>query len=129
MLAALKVHLVPALRARGFRGALPHLRRALDDRIEMLTVQFDRRGGGFVIEIATCGREGVTTYWGQRIPANRVTAHDVHPDQRHRLGSPERGVDGRWFRYDGELPCESVARQAVELLPEADSWWAEPPRR
>jgi hypothetical protein len=125
MLAALKTHLLPALRERGFTGSLPHLRRAGADRIALLTVQFDRRGGGFVVEIAACPREGVTTHWGEQIAPRRVTAHDVPPRQRHRLGSPKAGVDGRWFRYDGGVPCESVAAQVIAMLPEADAWWAE----
>jgi len=124
MLAALKAHLLPVLRDHGFKGSLPHLRRARENRIDLLTIQFDKWGGGFVIEIARCGSEGITTHWGKEIPPGKVTAHDVHPDQRHRLGSPKPGVDGRWFRYDSGASCESVAKQVVSMLPEADTWWA-----
>jgi len=124
MLAALEAHLLPVLRDQGFKGSLPHLRRARADGIDLLTIQFDKRGGGFVIEIARCGREGITTHWGKKIPAGRVKAHDLPHDQRHRLGSPGPGVDGRWFRYDSGTSCDAVAEQVVAMLPEADAWWA-----
>ena len=123
MLAALKAHLLPDLRGRGFEGSFPHVRRIRDDRIALLTVQFDRRGGGSIIEIARCGAEGVTTHWGKHILPSKVSAHDVDPEQRHRLGSPRPGVDGRWFRYDDGASLDSIAKAAVSLLAEADAWW------
>jgi hypothetical protein len=30
-----------------------------------LTFQFDRHGGGFVIEIGQCPADGCTTHWGE----------------------------------------------------------------
>jgi hypothetical protein len=120
---ALKAQVVPALRARGFRGSLPHFRRAGTDRIDLLTIQFDRHGGGFVVEIATCPPSGVTTAWGEQVPPQRVTAHDVHPHARHRLGAPKPGEDGRWFRYDDGKSTEDVAAAVVVQLAEADAWW------
>lgn len=54
MLAALKAHLLPVLRERGFKGSLPHLRRLRKERIDLMTIQFDKYGGGFVVEIAGC---------------------------------------------------------------------------
>jgi hypothetical protein len=124
MHAALKETLVPALRDRGFRGSLPHFRRLLATRVDLLTVQFDLRGGGFVIEISRCSPEGITTSWGEHIPAEKVTAHSLHPEQRHRLGSPGHGADGRWFRFDGWKPISWVARATLGHLEEADRWWA-----
>jgi hypothetical protein len=40
--AALKETFVPALRERGFKGSLPHFRRLLSDRIDLLAVQQGR---------------------------------------------------------------------------------------
>jgi hypothetical protein len=42
---ALKAHVVPALRERGFKGSLPHFRRLRSDRVDLLTVQFDKTVG------------------------------------------------------------------------------------
>jgi hypothetical protein len=124
MTAALKETLVPALRARGFKGSLPHFRRVGPERVDLLTVQFDRHGGGFMVEISRCGSAGITTAWGKHVPAARVTAHDLHPSKRHRLGSPAPGIDGRWFRFDDGTPIRSVAKFLVDHLGEADRWWA-----
>jgi Domain of unknown function (DUF4304) len=123
MNAALRDRFVPSLRKRGFKGSLPHFRRVSEDRVDLLTVQFDKYGGGFVIEISRCPLEGVTTAWGKKIPPAKVTAHDIHPDDRHRLGSPAPGEDGRWFRYDGRTSVKSVADSAASMLTEADAWW------
>ena len=53
----LKATVIPELRARGFQGSLPHFRRRRPDRIDLLTFQFDRSGGRFVVELAQCGPE------------------------------------------------------------------------
>jgi uncharacterized protein DUF4304 len=127
MVTSLREIFVPALRKRGFKGSLPHFRRIQDARFDLLTVQFDRHGGGFIVEISRCGPDDVTTSWGKKIAAGKVTAHDMHPDQRHRLGSPAPGADGRWFRFDDGTPTEDVARALVEHLDEADRWWAAAP--
>lgn len=124
MNAALQARFVPHLRSMGFKGSLPHFRRISDQRIDLLTVQFDQRGGAFVIEIARCDREGITTQWGKTIPPARVTAHDLHPRDRHRLGSPGPGQDGRWFRYGDETTIDAAADEATAALAEADEWWS-----
>jgi hypothetical protein len=119
----LKSVVVPQLRARGFKGSFPHFRRQAVGGIDLLTFQFDRHGGGFVIEIARSPAEGITTHWGKAIAARSVTAWDVHPDERLRI-KPERGAGtNSWFRYDAEQ-FEVCARQVLDALPEADEWWA-----
>ena len=124
MNAALKETLVPILRERGFKGSLPHFRRILPARTDLLTVQFDRHGGGFIVEISRCSPSGVTTSWGKHIPAAKVTAHDLPPDKRHRLGSPRPGTDGRWFRFDDGTPIEVVAKSLLGHIDEAERWWS-----
>lgn len=120
--AALKERLVPALRVRGFKGSLPHFRRISSARVDLLTVQFDRYGGAFVVEIARCDTAGVTTSWGKHIPANKATAHDVRT--RHRLGAPGPETDGRWFRFDDGTPVIAVAESLLGYMEEAERWWA-----
>jgi hypothetical protein len=51
---ALQVIVVPVLRERGFTGSFPHFRRRRQKGIDLLTFQFDKYGGGFVVEIAVC---------------------------------------------------------------------------
>ena len=61
-------------------------------------------------------------HWGEHILPERITAHDVHPSERHRLGSPSPGVDGRWFHFDGGESVQSVARLTLDHLEEAETW-------
>jgi uncharacterized protein DUF4304 len=84
---ALKQVVVPRLRERSFTGSFPHLRRRQTNRIDLLTFQFDRYGGGFIIEIGQCSPDGYTTYWGKQIAANKVTAWDLSPKERARVQS------------------------------------------
>ena len=67
--AALKEHVVPVLRSMGFKGSFPHFRRNTGQQIDLLTFQFDKHGGGFVVEVAVSPTEGVTLHWGEQIPA------------------------------------------------------------
>ncbi|NPC66537.1 DUF4304 domain-containing protein [Komagataeibacter sp. AV436] len=56
----LKASVVPWLRQQGFRGSLTHFRRPGPDAIDLLTFQFDLRGGGYVLEVARCAPQGYT---------------------------------------------------------------------
>ena len=67
MNSALREKVIPLLREKGFKGSLPHLRRITESDIHLLTFQFDRYGGGFVIEIAKTENRPFKTYWGKTI--------------------------------------------------------------
>ena len=123
MVLSVKGLFVPALRERGFKGSLPHFRRPMKERIDLLTIQFDKWGGGFVIEISNCAPEGIIMPWGEHIPPGRVKAWDVNPTNRPRLGSPMPGEDGHWFRFDDGTRTDEVAQLAVSYLREAEQWW------
>lgn len=123
MISTLKGTVVPELRQRGFKGSFPHFRRIKEKKIDLMTFQFDRYGGGFVIEIGVCSLEGVTHSWGEKVPPNKVTAHDLHIGNRLRL----KDSDGQWFRYDVENESEDiykiVANEVLQHLNEAEKYW------
>lgn len=126
--AALKELVVPVLRAKGFRGSLPHFRRTTPQAIDLLTFQFDKWGGGFVVEISKCPLEGFTMAWGEHIPPGKVTAHHLNPDHRKRIQCKEGSGTDAWFRFDGWIPSASARanRAAQDFLghfPEAEAWW------
>lgn len=129
MIVALKDTVVPALRELGFSGSFPHFRRPSGDRIDLLSFQFDRWGGGFVIEISKCPKSGITTHWGDTIPANQVRAIDLHPDNRYRIKPGRGGSTADWFRFDQQSPFPSprrfarVAHSVLPYLDEAQKWW------
>lgn len=100
MQAALKSIVVPRLRTIAFKGSFPHFRRVVGDHIDLLTFQFDRNGGGFVIEISFCPTDGIATPWGEAIAPQRVTAWDVHPDKRYRIQPSKGAGTDSWFRFE-----------------------------
>jgi len=124
MVSSLKNLFVPVIRRHGFKGSMPHFRRPTEDRINLLTVRFDRHGGGFVIEVSNCSPEGTTTPWGKHIPPNRVSAWDVYPPNRPRLGSSSPGEDDHWFRFDDGTSTDEIAKLAVAYFERADQWWS-----
>jgi Domain of unknown function (DUF4304) len=113
--AELRGVVVPWLRAAGYKGSFPHLRRLYVETIDLLTFQFDRRGGGFIVEIARCPSSGLTTPWGKQIAPARVTAWDVHPNERTRIKPKLGSGTDSWFRYeDGRF--KECATQLLETL-------------
>lgn len=94
MIEALKQTVVPHLRERGFKGSFPHFRKIKDHTIDLITFQFNRYGGSFVVELACAEKDSVYDVFGQLIPANKVTAHDLH--ERVRL----KDNNLSWFDYE-----------------------------
>jgi hypothetical protein len=110
---ALKDVVVPRLKEAGFAGSFPHLRRRRPDRIDLFSFQFDRHGGGFIIELAQCAPDGFTTYWGKHITPDKVTAWDLPPTQRARIQSRAGSGTDSWFRYD----ASDFTKTAESVLP------------
>jgi Domain of unknown function (DUF4304) len=133
MLTALQHTLVAALHARGFSGSLPHLRRARLDRFDLVTVHFDRGGGGFVVEIGQRPSAGITA---SSVPPDKVVTYHAAFADRARL-QPRRGTStAAWFRFDrapwwrrgwvaspGAGRFARAAAEATALLAQADAWW------
>ncbi|MBP0581647.1 DUF4304 domain-containing protein [Labrys sp. LIt4] len=112
---------VPWFKSCGFTGTLPHFRRKSASFTDLLTFQFDRHGGGFVIEIARCPSDGIVTSWGKAIPASKATAWNVHPSCRLRIQAwDSAGTDG-WFRFDRDTP-EAITALAISKLNEGGLW-------
>ena len=114
---ALKDVVVPHLRGYDFSGSFPHFRRRRPDRIDLFTFQFDRHGGGFVIEIGQCPAEGVTTHWGKKIAPEKVTAWDLSSKQRARVHPHIGSGTDSWFHYDGAAAQDVFKQTAESVLP------------
>jgi uncharacterized protein DUF4304 len=114
---ALKTVVIPHLRERAFVGSFPHFRRRQLNRIDLLTFQFDRLGGGFVIEISQSPLEGITTHWGKKISPEKVTAWDLPPKQRARLKPQQGSGTDSWFRYDEATTPDDFTQAAESVLP------------
>jgi hypothetical protein len=125
MIQALQEAVVPELRARGFRGSFPHFRRPCGDVVHLLSFQFNKYGGSFVVEVGRCSAQGLERS-GQRIPAEEMTVAYLRPAERLRLGR-EASESDHWFRYDQGLPWGRYDRAAKAVVPhlgsEAENWW------
>jgi hypothetical protein len=129
MMGHLKELVIPVLRSLGFKGSMPHFRRITSQRINLLTFQFDRYGGGFVIEIANCHTDGYLNAWGSRIEPNKLTAHNVNERMRIQanMETPDSSTDD-WFRYDGNHSkspdiYKQICTDLISKLPLAEEYW------
>lgn len=109
---ALAEHVFPALAAAGFRGTHPHYRRTLGTRMDLVSFQVDKWGGGFLIEIATCPAKNIRDWAGLRISPLKVTAS--HMAERERL---PKAINRRaWYRYDVTTDDDRFAKLAASAL-------------
>jgi hypothetical protein len=121
MIAALKSALVPKLKLDGFSGSFPHFRRETPESFDLVTFQFDRQGGGFVIEIARCLPIGIDRSPTIYIEATKARAWDRHPNYRKRIQPKKGGGSDSWFRFDREDPVD-VAKSALVRLRDPNIW-------
>jgi len=125
MIAKLKELVVPQLRKRGFTGSFPHFRRVRNDRMDVLTFQFSRWGGGFVVEVGSCAPGGVDLHTGEHISPADVKAHHICP--RLRLGSNPPQITDHWFNFesatDGESIYQATAEEVMMCIPQAEHYW------
>lgn len=128
---------VPELKARGFTGSFPHFRRIKPSRIDLISFQYTRRGGQFMVTLARCEPHGIATAWGEQIPPGKVTVSDTFTGDRFYL-STKAGWRGRLFIFDRPSydppianseaamaePCAKAARIALEaFMRQAEPWW------
>jgi len=125
MVAKLKELVIPQLKARGFSGSFPHFRRFQENKIDVLTFQFSRWGGSFVVEVASCSSSGVVLHDGEQIPPKNIKAHHIYPCLR--LGSNPPEKTDHWFDYEsatyGESIYQMMAEEVLMCIPQAERYW------
>lgn len=127
---ALNQIVIPELRKLQFKGTFPHFRRILDGKLNLLTFQFDKYGGGFIIEIANCDANGFTTHWGKEIPPTKLTVYDL--SKRKRIYADIKSADtsiNNWYRYDRTSLnqiiniYQSICNEILDNLNFAENYW------
>ena len=138
MMEALKAHLFPELRQRGFKGSFPHFRRESPDRIDFVMIQFRRGGGGLAINIGQSGPKGMAEGPWAELPVEKLTVG--HLSARSRISTGFWG-GSTWFEfgphsYDDPKPAKpaqfyrGVAEKALQrFAKEAEPWFAKPRTR
>ncbi len=98
MTGALREVFLPDLRAKGFKGSLPHLRRIGLERVDYLSIQHNSSGGSFVVELATVGPDGKPPGYGRNLSIEKLNVQ--YFSNRLRLGSdPARGQVDHWYEF------------------------------
>ena len=130
MIKSLKDVVIPKLKELGFKGSFPYYRRITAEKINLLTFQFDKWGGGFVIEISNSNPEGYETHWGDFIKPENLTAHDLSKRKRIQnvMKSNDESLTEDWFRYDKKVLFgniyKKVCAQVLKKIPIAEEYWS-----
>ena len=127
MVKSLKEIVIPELRNRNFKGSFPHFRKTENGKTNLLTFQFDRNGGGFIIELANWNKSEFKTHWNKIIPLNKLTAHDL--DKRQRIYPnyliEQNGTDS-WFRFgNSDGIYDKLSQKVIERIPVMEQYWNE----
>ncbi|MDJ0850527.1 MAG: DUF4304 domain-containing protein [Myxococcota bacterium] len=129
MIASLKENVVPRLRELGFKGSFPHFHRPLPSRTDLLTVQFDKYGGSFTVEIVKAPPGDFTTSWGEVVPVKKLRTSYFEIYERLRLGARDVRSD-HWFNYRRGLvfrrhpKFQEISLQVRQLIDsQAEPWW------
>lgn len=129
MLSLLRKTVSDVLRGNGFTGELPHLRRKVGSRVDLVTFQFDKYGGGFIIEIGQWPGHEAVKFDGEEIPFAKLKSWSLPMENRARLRRSRTGLPESWFRYDKTLFRRSESRflraaeQVAIRLPQVLAWF------
>jgi len=133
MISVLSETVIPELRKIKFTGSFPHFRRIQEDKICLLSFQFNFRSS-FLVELAVCGVDGITAIPDHKIPPNKVTPFHISPvDTLHRvrLGARTIGIgNGIWFKFKPTKPGihQAIVEKLLSLIhSEAEDFWKTQP--
>lgn len=125
---AIKRILAPALQAHGFVARGPGHQRVEGPWLDLLSLQYWKYGGEFVLEFARRARGPLQTSWGPLVAEEDLDVAYVNPLDRARL-RPTASVagpslQGFHFAGFGEDPERylALATEAAALLPQVDAW-------
>ena len=120
--------LIPALASRGFRGKRTAFRRLGPDYLDLLSIQYWKYGGSFVLEFGRTVRGDFQTSWGPTIPEDELDVSHLPPPRRARLEDRDPLPDDIFhgFKFEGfgsnPIPYDALARRVAELVPQVDAW-------
>ena len=125
---ALKRFWLPEMSRIGFVGKSSTFQRLGPEYQDLLSLQYWKYGGEFILEFARRARGPFVTSWGSVIPEEKLDVAYLSPTLRARLeqigstaGHCFRGFDFSSFDED-VAKYESLAKELVLYLPEVDDW-------
>ena len=113
----LKSNLVPLLEADGFKGKFPDFQRFENGELHLLSVEFDKYGGGFFLEFASLPSGNLE---------KDITVAYAAFDSRARLqnNGQRNSMSEDWFRYENmsENEIEELIQYVGSLLHQINDW-------
>ena len=128
MRGSFKSILIPALASRGFRGKRSTFRRFGPDYLDLLTIQYWKYGGSFILEFGRTARGDFQTNWGPIVPEDEMDVAHLPTTKRARLDERDPASDDifRGFKYEGfgtdPNRYDALATRVANLLPQVDAW-------
>ncbi|RKT37858.1 hypothetical protein BDD21_5368 [Thiocapsa rosea] len=125
---ALLKHLLTALAAAGFVGKSIHFMQLRDDAQDLLSIQYWKYGGSFILEFSRRDRGPLHTAWGPVIPEESLEVAYLPVADRARLQERDAPPDdifaGFSFADFGEdfAKYERLALRVAGYLPQVDAW-------
>ena len=125
---ALKRHWLPELARLGFAGNTSTFQRLEPDAQDLLSLQYWKYGGEFILEFARRTRGPFATSWGTVVLEEKMEVAYLNPLDRARLQQiePLAGEHLRGFTFsafgDDYSKYEELAVQVAALMPAVDAW-------
>ena len=113
-----KNKVIPILRQNGFTGSFPHFRKIKENQIDLLSIQFDKWGGGFRICLSKCPAQNIKD----------ILKKDVEPEKATAWHFGDRYTSD-WLRYDDvsedkiQKVAENLSLQSIDFLNIAEQYW------
>jgi len=123
---SLRKYLLPELREFGFIGKSSSFQRAGSEFLDLLSIQYWKYGGEFILEFARRSRGDLLTSWGVLVPESKLDVAYVSPLERARLIMRPRASGFGGFIFGGfggdAAPYDQLALHVASLLPQVDAW-------
>lgn len=121
MISALKEVLVPEINKMGFTGSFPHFRKKENEIMGFPSIQFNRYGGSFVLEVGKTKKEYL---WGVEEETPFEKLHHGHTGYRRRIHPKEIKGD-YWYSYEkfnNDNEFRELAKSIIPLLPQIEEF-------
>lgn len=109
---------ISVLRQNGFTGSFPHFRRIRESQIDLLSIQFDKYGGGYRICLSKCPTQNIKDILNKNVEPRKTTAWHFG----------DRYVSD-WLRYDDasedkiQTVAEKLSLESIAFLNIAEQYW------
>ena len=125
---ALKKILLPELARIGFIGTSSNFQRRSAENLDLLSIQYWKYGGQFILEFARSKRGVLNTSWGEVVEEENIGVAHISPLQRARLQQSLEASEElfRGFKFSGFgedlAKYSALAIEVSSLLPQVNAW-------